>query len=160
MRLDYGRCIVCCGKCDKNSSNFDAKCNGRLGRKTVHYCIACKVYLYNLCWVPVHDDKVQELLLCSERKLSLAAKRLLHFDVDQPKPWTPVRALIQTRRNADSSRTGIAAQLIGERIQQRVAGVLDSLPVITPWGALSESPLKRLRQIQGEVVSRRSVLAV
>ena len=71
-----------------------------------------------------------------------------------------MRALIQTRRNTDSSRAGIVAQLIEERIQQRAAGVPDSPTVITPRGALSESPLKRLRQIQGEVVPRGSVLAV
>ena len=52
------------------------------------------------------------------------------------------------------------ALLIGERIQQRAAGVPDSLTVITPRGTLYHPRLKRLQQNQGEVVPRRSVLAV
>ena len=103
-----------------------------------------------------------ELPLCTERKLGFATRRLLRFDVDQPKPRYPLRALIQTHRNADLLRAGMAVQLIGERerIQQRAARVPNSLTVITPRGALLESPFKRLRQIQGEVVPRGSVLAV
>ena len=111
----------------------------------MHYCIACEVYLCNLCWVSFHGDEIPELPLCTERKLGLANRRVLRFDGDQPKPRGPVRVLIQTRRNADLLREGIVAQLIGEKIQQRTAGVPDSLTMITPRDALSESLLKRLR---------------
>ena len=126
----------------------------------MHYCVVCEVYLCDLCWASFHDDEIPELPLCIERKPGLATRRLLRFDVDQTKPRSLARALIQTRRNADSSRAGGAAQLIGEQIQHRTARVSDSPTMVTPRGALPESLFKHLRQIQGEVVPRRSVLAV
>ena len=52
------------------------------------------------------------------------------------------------------------AQLTGERIQQRVARVPGSLTMITARGAMPESSLKSLRQIQGEVVPRHNVPVV
>ena len=91
---DCGRCIVCRGKCNQNSSTFGSKCGGRCGRKTVHYCIGCKVYLCNLCWTSFRSDEIQELLPCTDKKLGLATRRLLRFDVDQPKHWNPGIALI------------------------------------------------------------------
>ena len=126
----------------------------------MHYCMGCKVYLCNLCWISFHSDEITELPRCTERKLGLATWMLLCFDVNQPTPRSPARALIHTRHGADSSREGMAAQLTGERIQQCAAGVPNSVTVITTRCVLPESLVKRLRQIEGQVVTIRSVLAV
>jgi hypothetical protein len=125
---DRGRCVVCCEKCDRHSNHFGNKCSGRVGRKPSHYCVVCKVYLCDMCWVSFHCHDIPCLPPCTERKLGLVPQRVLRFGGNQPQAASPVRAMIQTRRNIESlpTRAGITPKIIGERIRQSAARAPDS----------------------------------
>lgn len=73
-RTDRGSCVVCCMRCDQRSKNPGGKCEGKKGRKCVHYCGVCQVYVCNYCWDMFHTDEVPELPPCVERKAGLHSR--------------------------------------------------------------------------------------
>ena len=101
--------------------------------------------------------EVPDLPPCTEEALGLAQCRALRFDTALPQARIPVRAVVPTRRNTNSSPTkaGAAAKIIRKRLVKRAAVNPDRMIVVTLLGKMPGSPLKSLRRMHEKTVTRR-----
>ena len=113
-----------------------------------------------MCWEYFHSHDVPDLPPCTEKYMGLARRRALRFDTVLPQARIPVRAVILTRCNSESSPTkaGATSKLIGERLVHRAAGKPNRLTTTNPRGNMTESLLKGMRLLREITIPRREPL--